>query len=136
MKSLTLLGLTGLAANVGGVAAHTHHSATVSKRGVDLSAYRFTGLAQYKSSEAIKADPKISAIGKRSTYTETATELVKTVAPNAEFRLVQDHYVGASGVAHVQFKQQAHGIDIDNADFTVNVSLNTRLVSSAMGKDD
>ena len=52
---------------------------------------------------------------------DAATAVVKKVLPNAEFRLVDDHYVGSNGIAHVNFKQTVHGLDIDNADFNVNV---------------
>lgn len=41
--------------------------------------------------------------------------------PNATFRLVDDHYVGANGIAHFYFRQTANDVDIDNADFNVNI---------------
>lgn len=56
-------------------------------------------------------------------YVGTATALIKSVAPGITFRLVDDHYIGANGIAHVYFKQTANGVDIDNAAFNVNVSL-------------
>lgn len=116
MRSLVLLGLLGVA---------SAHPAPVAKpgvrrRAVDLNAYRITQNAQYHSEAATKADPKVAVL-KRDTYVETATALVKSVAPDAEFRLVNDHYIGTNGIAHVNFKQTAHGLDIDNADFNVNV---------------
>jgi extracellular elastinolytic metalloproteinase len=51
---------------------------------------------------------------------------VKKAAPGAEYRIVSDHYIGKNGITHVHFKQTAFGLDIDNADFNVNVST-TRL---------
>ncbi|KAM0661296.1 hypothetical protein ACHAPH_002804 [Verticillium nonalfalfae] len=68
-------------------------------------------------------------LSKRATYVETATELVKATVPGVTFRVVSDHYVGANGIAHVNFKQTAHGIDIDNADFNVNVDSNGEVFS-------
>lgn len=54
-------------------------------------------------------------------YVDTATQLVQKTVPGATFRVVGDHYVGDNGVAHINFKQTANGLDIDNADFNVNV---------------
>jgi Zn-dependent metalloprotease len=55
------------------------------------------------------------------TYVDTASQLVKKVASGTEFRVVTS-YKSDTGVGHVVFKQQVHGIDIDTADFNVNVS--------------
>ncbi|KAI1369752.1 extracellular elastinolytic metallo proteinase [Xylaria arbuscula] len=117
MRSLVLLGLLGAA---------SAHPAPVAKpgvrrRAVDLNAFRITQDAQYHNQVTTKSDPKVAVL-KRDTYVETATALVKSVAPDAEFRLVNDHYVGTNGIAHVNFKQTAHGLDIDNADFNVNIA--------------
>ena len=120
MRSLLLLGLLGATA----VNAHPTHSkgkTGIRRRAVDLEKYRLQTVAEYSNTAATKADSNLD-ITKRVTYVDTATELVKTVAPDAEFRLVEDHYVSSNGVAHVHFKQTAHGLDIDNADFNVNVS--------------
>ena len=65
-------------------------------------------------------------IAPASDYTKTAEEFVKSVVGKATFRLVSDHYVGTNGVAHVRFKQTVNDIDVDNADFNVNVSYLTR----------
>ncbi|KAG8423396.1 hypothetical protein J3458_000297 [Metarhizium acridum] len=123
MKSAAILGLTGLAANV---LAHPqrYHATEVSlgKRGVDLSKFRMPGSSEYTVSTQAESDPAISNIQKRGDYVSAATQLVKTVLPNAEFRVVDDHYVDIDGLAHVNFKQTVHGLDIDNADFNVNVN--------------
>lgn len=123
MKSLALLGLAGLAANV---QAHPEmrqpNDSPLSKRGIDLGKYRMPELSDYTISTEAQSDAAVSAINKRGDYVGAATELVKTVHPGAEFRVADDHYVGADGLAHVNFKQTLHGIDIDNADFNVNVS--------------
>ena len=60
---------------------------------------------------------------KREDYVKTATELVKSVTPNATFRLVDDHYTGTNGISHANFRQTTHSLDIDNADFSVHVSM-------------
>ncbi|KAI0201601.1 extracellular elastinolytic metallo proteinase [Astrocystis sublimbata] len=116
MRSLMLLGLLG--------AASAHPTAVgkpgIRRRAVDLNAYRITQSPVYHNSAA-SADAKLLTV-KRDTYVETATALIKSVVPGATFRLVEDHYVSSNGIAHVNFKQTAHGIDIDNADFNVNVA--------------
>jgi extracellular elastinolytic metalloproteinase len=123
MKSLALLGLAGLAANV---QAHPHGSDPeaphVSKRGVDITRFRMPELSDYTPAEVAKDSEAVKMMAKRESYVEAATDLVKSVAPDAEFRVVTDHYVGKNGIAHVNFKQTVHGIDVDNADFNVNVS--------------
>ncbi len=123
MKSLLLLGLTGLAANV---QAHPQrrepNESPLSKRGIDLEKFRLPEISDYTTSSSAKADESVVSINKRGDYIEAAKELVKTVAPGAEYRLVNDHYVSSDGVAHVNFKQTLHGIDVDNGDFNVNVS--------------
>jgi len=121
MKSLVLLGLLGATLPA---TAHPAQGATrpgVRRRTVDLNNYRITQNPEYHNTEKTATDPKLLIV-KRDTYLETATELVKSVVPGATFRVVDDHYVGNNGIAHVNLKQTAHGIDIDNADFNVNVS--------------
>ncbi|TRX92378.1 hypothetical protein FHL15_006764 [Xylaria flabelliformis] len=115
MRSLVLLGLLGAAS------AHPTPAGKpgIRRRTVDLNAYRITQSPEYHN-EAASTNAKLLAV-KRDTYVETATALLKSVLPDATFRLVDDHYVGNNGIAHVNFKQTAHGIDIDNADFNVNI---------------
>jgi extracellular elastinolytic metalloproteinase len=107
------------------VAHPAHHHAGASNglqnRAVDLNAFRLTTSAAY-SNVTSTTKSEVAKISKRATYVETATEAVKKVAPKTEFRVVGDHYVSSNGIAHVNFKQTVHGIDIDNADFNVNVS--------------
>lgn len=54
-------------------------------------------------------------------YLDIATKFAKKVAPNTQFRVSDDHYVGKNGVAHIYLKQTVHGIDITNADMNINV---------------
>jgi extracellular elastinolytic metalloproteinase len=124
MRSLLVLGLLGAAS------AHPAKAARpgLRKRTVDLNAYRITQAAEYHTVENTSADSGLLAF-KRDTYVETATALVKSVVPDAQFRVVGDHYVGNNGIAHVNFKQTAHGLDIDNADFNVNVRFLLRIPS-------
>lgn len=124
MRSILLLGLFGHAVNVHAHPAFHHANpkpkAYLSRRTVDLNNFRLPQTAHYTNAPETSSDPVISLF-KRETYVETATDLVKTVAPGTTFRIVEDHYIGANGIAHVNFKQTAHGLDIDNADFNVNV---------------
>ena len=104
---------------------HANPVASIRGRSVDLSAFRLKSISEY-SDVATTADANIVLpVGfDTPTYTQTAIWLVQEVFPEADFRLVTEHYVGNDGIGHVTFKQTAHGLDIDNADFNVNVSLN------------
>ncbi|CAG8975503.1 hypothetical protein HYALB_00012279 [Hymenoscyphus albidus] len=93
----------------------------VSRRSVDLNNFRFDTATEYVNTADTKDHP-IAKLARRGDYLETATELVKKIAPNSEFRIADDHYVGDNGIAHVNFKQTVHGLDIDNADFNVNIA--------------
>jgi extracellular elastinolytic metalloproteinase len=123
MKSAILLGLTGLAANVN---AHPTKQAeagnSLTKRGIDISKYSLPTLSEYTASPNIEEEASLQALTFKRNYVDTATRAVKRAAPKAEFRVVDDHYIDIDGIGHVHFKQTTHGIDIDNADFKVNVS--------------
>lgn len=121
VNSLLLAGLAGFA----GVQAHPHilpagGTGLVSRK-VDLNQFRMSEAGNYVAADKVKTDAHIMKISKRASYLDTAKELVKTISPGSEFRLVNDHYVGSDGVAHVYFKQTLHGIDVDNGDLNVNV---------------
>ncbi|KAF4547252.1 Fungalysin metallopeptidase-like protein [Elsinoe fawcettii] len=58
-----------------------------------------------------------------------AAKVVKDVFPGSTFRLNADHYVGSNGIGHVYFKQTAGGLDIDNADFNVNINSDGSILS-------
>ncbi|KAE9579545.1 Extracellular metalloproteinase [Colletotrichum fructicola] len=124
MKSLALLGLLAPAY---AHPAHGHKSA-LARRGVDIEAFRLPQLGSYTNATLTESNPPIALL-KRESYVDTATELVQKLAPNAEFRVVGDHYVGTNGIAHVNFKQTAHGLDIDNADFNVNIGKDGKVFS-------
>ncbi|CAH0032449.1 unnamed protein product [Clonostachys rhizophaga] len=66
---------------------------------------------------------------KKINYLETASELVKTVAPGATFKIVPGHYTGSNGISHVYFKQTFHDVEIDNALFNVNIDKNGQVFS-------
>jgi extracellular elastinolytic metalloproteinase len=121
MRSALLATLASLAV----VNAHpaTHGSRTLGRRAIDLDAFRMVIKTEYKNATEVDLDPTIPTLRARATTEETATELVQSTVPGAKFRLVNDHYVGDNGVAHYYFKQTANGLDIDNADFNVNVSI-------------
>lgn len=116
MRAHVFAGLASLAV----ASAHPHRAqnGNLGRRGVDISPFTMPGAGSYISSGSSSGAGILSA---GSDYIETATELVKQTTPGLTFRLVDDHYVGANGVAHVNFKQTVNGIDVDNADFNVNV---------------
>ncbi|KAL5351664.1 hypothetical protein ACLOAV_003524 [Pseudogymnoascus australis] len=105
----------------------------INGRAVNFDTFRLGTKADYSNSgftaKSGVAANVAASLSKRGTYLETAQALVKQVAPGAEFRVVDDHYVGGNGVAHVNFKQVAHGLDIDNADFNVNIGADGNVFS-------
>lgn len=125
MRSFLLASLCTLLA-VPNANAHPrpHGPYSLSRRAVDLDSFRVKVATTYKNATAVEADPSIPSLSKRAEAQDIATELVKTTVPDATFRLVDDHYVGNNGVAHFYFKQTANGLDIDTADFNVNVRRN------------
>ncbi|KAF2713894.1 extracellular metallo proteinase 1 [Pleomassaria siparia CBS 279.74] len=102
------------------VGAHPGHD-SISRRTVDLNAFRLEAASLYVNASIAESLTAVHRI-KRGDYLETATELAKSVVPGATFRVVEDHYVGSNGLAHVNLKQTANGIDIDNANFNINVA--------------
>ncbi|KAI0973039.1 fungalysin metallopeptidase [Xylaria arbuscula] len=127
MRSSLLFGLlsTSLLAD-----AHpsTKPRNSVQHRHVDLKSLRVATNSQYISHKSTKAGQSLKLL-KRTSYVETATELVKKVAPNVEFRVKKDHYVGTNGVAHVYFRQTVHGLDVGNANFNVNIDPDGHVLS-------
>ncbi|KAI9150276.1 Extracellular metalloproteinase 1 [Paramyrothecium foliicola] len=83
--------------------------------------FRLKASPGYVKAASVASDPSLKLL-KRGDYVETATEVVQQLAPNATYRLVEDHYVGTNGVAHLHFQQTAHGVDIKNAVFDVNIA--------------
>jgi len=109
-----------LAAHVLGHPASTAQSArSIQKRTVDLSAYKLGVGSTYTNNVVITEQPSFRSFT-APTYTDTAAALVRSTVPGAEFRLASS-YVSGNGVGHAVFKQTLHGIDIDTADFNVNV---------------
>ena len=125
MRSFLLASLASLA--ITNIHAHpTRNSRLMSKRGVDISAFQLVDAGtSYVNATAIESNPAVAGLSKRADAQETANELVKATVPGATFRLANDHYVGTNGIAHFYFKQTANGLDIDNADFNVNVCIAT-----------
>lgn len=119
MHASLLASLVSLAAVVGAHPTENAHSLV--GRGIDLNAFRLKTTVEYVNASIAESSP-LRRI-KRADYVDAATELVKSIANGATFRVVEDHYVGQNGIAHVNFKQTANDIDIDNADFNVNVSV-------------
>lgn len=103
------------------VFAHPTSSSTsridLQRRVIDLSAFRLKTIPAYSNATVTNSNPSVV---KRGDWIDTATALVQKIIPGAEVRLVGDHYVGVNGVAHANFKQTVHGLDVDNAEFNVN----------------
>lgn len=134
MQSLILLGLLGSTAYVAAHPTSPKNKHALRPRVIDLNNFRLKATANYVNKTEVASNPPITSIGiLPSSYVDTATALVKEIVPGAEFRLVDDHYVGTNGIAHVNFKQTAHGLDIDNSDFNVNVGLHIDPRMSACG---
>ncbi|EEP81367.1 extracellular elastinolytic metalloproteinase [Uncinocarpus reesii 1704] len=108
--------------------AHVPPTTGLVRRGVDLDSFRLNERSQFKISEQVEKDSGVSALHSRN-YVDVATRLVKRVAPKATFRLVDDHYIGDTGVGHVYFRQTINGVDVDNGDFNVNIGRNGRVFS-------
>ena len=119
--------LAGLASSFALVGAHPGgHAHGIVGRGVDLNAFRLKATSQYVNASV--AESPSARRNRRGDYVGAATDLVKSIANGASYRVVEDHYVGSSGVAHVNFKQTANGLDIDNADINVNASVMSRIL--------
>lgn len=91
---------------------------------VNPQAYRLREAPNYISAARASENDNPTML-KRSDYLDTAIELVKRIAPDSTFRIVDDHYVGTNGVGHVYFRQTVDDRDVENADFSVNVRVMT-----------
>ncbi|KAF9888560.1 hypothetical protein FE257_008492 [Aspergillus nanangensis] len=109
--------------------AHPTNKARGLTRRFDPSHYRLQGSAEYTSSRNSLARSLTPEATDGKSYVDVAKEVLKSAHPDATFRVVDDHYVGDNGVAHVYLRQTAHGIDIDNADFNVNIGKNGKVIS-------
>lgn len=114
------------------VLAHPHaapaaEGSALHKRAVNIDAYKNklgAAPAKYVTNEVIvEAEKKGTPIRRAAAAADNdvASAHIKTLHPNAQFRLVTS-YSSRNGVTHTAFKQTANGIDIDTADFNVNVS--------------
>ncbi|KAF2656310.1 extracellular metallo proteinase MEP, partial [Lophiostoma macrostomum CBS 122681] len=106
-----------------GLQEHSH----AKRSGANWNDFRFKTSSTYVNTRGTRGNSSI-ALTKRGTAEDTATELVKSTVPGATFRLVETR-VGDNGVSHIYFKQTANGMDIDNADFNVNVGKNGEVFS-------
>ncbi|KAE9579475.1 hypothetical protein CGMCC3_g4703 [Colletotrichum fructicola] len=117
-----VLMLLGLASRAAGHPAHGLRQ--LSKRTQLLNSYRFNTVSSYTAgNDATFPEPKTATErrDKRADYIGIATLKLRETVTQAEFRLVDDSYVGSNGVAHVHFQQTVDGIDVDNAQFNVNI---------------
>ncbi|KAL4894698.1 extracellular metallo proteinase mep [Aspergillus ambiguus] len=101
----------------------------IERRGIDLTPYRLPGASEYTSSWNSPGRSLIFERTEDEDYVESAKKVVQSVHPDAIFRVIDDHYVGDNGVSHVHLLQTAHGIDIDNANFNVNIDKNGKVLS-------
>ncbi|EGD86993.1 extracellular metalloproteinase 3 [Trichophyton rubrum D6] len=129
MHGLLLAGLLALPMNVLAYPAEQHASNVLSRRGVDIESFRLPLKAKYMDSEATAQKIQAMSFSKDDDYVSTATKLVKSTFPKSTFRVVDDHYIGTNGIGHVHFKQTAHGLDIDNSDFNVNIGRDGKVFS-------
>lgn len=90
-------------------------------RGNDVRQYAMPDLAHYSPNYSKEKSKRHINQPRSETPVDAALAYVKKTTPNVEFRVAHDHYTSTSGVTHVNFKQTLHGIDIDNADFKVNI---------------
>ncbi|KAF2210661.1 hypothetical protein CERZMDRAFT_99271 [Cercospora zeae-maydis SCOH1-5] len=95
---------------------HSHH---LSKRqSADaLERFRPRQRATYVAEDGEPA----ASVARAGSPIEAAEALVRSTVPDAEFRRVADSWTSSSGITHVYFKQTLNGLDIDDADFNVNV---------------
>ena len=102
MRGILLAGFLSSAAYVRGhPAPEARTGAALQRRTIDLNAFRLPALSEYINATVTDTTIDSSSFNKRADYVDTASELVKSKAPDATFRVVQDHYVGANGIAHV-----------------------------------
>ena len=94
----------------------------MARHSVDLSPYRLPSRAEYVNAAEIAKQAPLLSFSMFESYLQMSKQVVQMISPNATFRLINDHYVGDNGVSHVNFRQTIDGIDVDNADFNVNVS--------------
>lgn len=98
MQRVLTLGLLGSAlAHPAHVQREASWKPSLSKRVVDLEQFRLSTTATYVNTTATTSDPAVKLL-KRASYQDTATALVQSVAPTAEFRIA-DSYVGNNGIS-------------------------------------
>jgi extracellular elastinolytic metalloproteinase len=116
--------LAGLASSLAFAGAHPGgHAHGIVGRGIDINPFRLKATSEYVNA-SVAESPSAARRSRRGDYVGAATDLVKSLvnANGASYRVVEDHYIGTNSIAHVNFKQTANGLDIDNADINVNVS--------------
>jgi extracellular elastinolytic metalloproteinase len=120
---ITAYAATFLAGQVFGHPTSVPSRRALQQRVVDFNSFRLSTTTEYSNvTDTTKIGLSNVLVRRQDSYLDTAIALLKQVALDAKFRLVDDHYIGTNGISHVNFKQTVHGLDIDNADFNVNVS--------------
>jgi extracellular elastinolytic metalloproteinase len=86
--------LAGLASSIALVGAHPGgHAHSLVGRGIDINSFRLKATSQYVNA-TIAETPSAARRTRRGDYVGAATDLVKSVANGATYRVVGDHYVG------------------------------------------
>lgn len=118
----SLVAITILAGQTYGHPAFTTAHEGHTKRIVDFNLFRLNTLTNYTNVRETSDSFHARSLATSDSYIDTAAAFLESIAPDANFRLADDHYVGTNGIGHVNFKQTVHGLDIDNADVNINVS--------------
>lgn len=95
---------------------HRHGHKALGRR-ADNTTYAYPQNVSYTPSTQVSGVPIFGT----HDPVEVATRFIYWKSPKAQFRVVDDFFTSSNGITHVHFKQTANGIDIDNADYTVNV---------------
>lgn len=104
---------------IGAVTASAHSAGSLGR--LDVRKYAMPNVANYAPNYSKDKTKRHTNLHRGASPVDIAQAFVKKSAPGASFRVSEDHYTSTSGIAHVNLKQTLHGLDIDNADFKVNV---------------
>lgn len=123
IASSLALGLASLALG------HPNPRQSDAARGINIANFEYSTPSVYSNSDETRDNVLASSIQPGESYTNTAENFAKSMFPALTYRLVDDHYVGDNGMGHVYLKQTHHGLDVDNADFNINVGSDGKIFS-------
>lgn len=136
MRTSTVAALSGLVLSS---LAHPYHDLSASEAHAHPLSKRQAAdaLERFRPQQrAVYVDetgaPSANAVGIASvgggSPLEAAENHVRSIHPEATFRRADDTHTSSNGITHVYFKQTLNGLDIDDADFNVNVCERSSLV--------